>query len=120
MKTFQLDKKTAKAIHHFGSNFNMSKILEYDGDVHIAFMRLENGGTVGFHNAVARQLFLIVQGSGWFCGDKEEVYLYAGQAAYWEKGEGHGVRTEEGMTAIVVESDGLDPDEIMAEQREDI
>jgi hypothetical protein len=41
--------------------------------------------------------------------------IAAGQAAFWQEGEEHESGTESGLTAMVVEGDGLDPAQYMPE-----
>lgn len=115
MKIFQFDKNHAKWIGGYGSDFHMSKILVHDEGVHVGCMFLDAGGKIGYHETVVPQLLFVIQGAGSVIGSEEvKVQLKAGQAAFWEKGEGHETVTETGMTAIVIESEGLEPKGIMA------
>lgn len=77
-------------------------------------MRLGANGTAGYHQATVPQLFLVVLGQGWVTGPtRERVPIAAGQAAFWEKGEWHESGSNSGMTAIVIESEALQPDELL-------
>ncbi|HEU5140585.1 MAG TPA: cupin [Bacillales bacterium] len=117
LNVMQFTREKGKSIDRFGSDFVMSRILEHHGDVHIACIHLEAKERIGYHDAVVSQLFLVAEGEGWVCGENDvRVPIQAGQAAFWEKGEGHGAGTGSKMTAIVIESDGLDPEMIMAEK----
>ncbi|HET7577726.1 MAG TPA: cupin [Bacillales bacterium] len=115
MKIFQFGKDHAKWISRYESDFYMSRILEQNEGVHVGCMFLDAGGKIGYHEAVVPQLLFVIQGEGSVIGsEKVKVQLKAGQAAFWKKGEGHETVTETGMTAIVIESEGLDPEQIMA------
>ncbi|MED0962149.1 cupin [Bacillus paramycoides] len=109
MKIFDFSEKVGKHISAFQSNFIMSKILNYQGNIHIGAMHLQENGIIGYHEAVVSQLLLIVQGEGFVCSaDKEKVKVEAGQAVYWEKDELHETSTEKGLMAIVIESEDLE------------
>jgi quercetin dioxygenase-like cupin family protein len=74
-------------------------------------MYLGPGGLVGYHPAGTYQLFTVIEGDGWVRADgSERVPIGAGQAAFWQPGEGHEAGTDAGMTAIVVETDALGGD----------
>ncbi len=79
-------------------------------------MHIAAGGAVGYHQAVARQLFLIVRGEGWVAAGEERtrVPLRAGDAALWEPGEWHEAGSNDGMTTIVIEGPGIDASAVMA------
>ncbi|MEH7061116.1 cupin [Bacillus wiedmannii] len=109
MKIFDFSEKVGKKISAFQSNFIMSKILNHQGNVHIGAMHLRENGIIGYHEAVASQLLLIVDGEGYVCGaDKEKVKVGAGQAVFWEKDDSHETSTEQGLMAIVIESEELE------------
>ena len=51
-------------------------------------------------------LLAVVDGRGWVSGaDGEPHAVAAGQAAFWEAGEEHETWTDEGLTAMVIESE---------------
>jgi quercetin dioxygenase-like cupin family protein len=69
---------------------------------------LSPGGGLGRHPAVARQLFVVVAGSGWVTGDDDDrIDIGAGRAALWEAGEEHESGTDVGMTVAVLEGPDL-------------
>lgn len=76
-------------------------------------MRLQAGGSVGYHQATTPQLFAVVDGAGWIrSGETEQREpITAGEAVIWESGEWHAVGTDHGLVAIVVEGPqvGEDP-----------
>ncbi|TCP26619.1 hypothetical protein EV207_11950 [Scopulibacillus darangshiensis] len=115
MDIYQFEKVAGKKITRFGSDFNMAKIVDAQGSIHIGMMFLGENGLIGEHEAVVPQLFLVIQGEGWVYGaGKERMKITAGEAAFWHKGESHSSGTESGLTALVIESDALDPQAIMA------
>jgi quercetin dioxygenase-like cupin family protein len=78
--------------------------------VQAACFRLAPGGRIARHPAAVPQILAVVAGSGWVSGsDGREEEIDAGRAAFWEAGESHETRSDEGMTAIVIEGEGLRP-----------
>ncbi|GAC1632862.1 MAG: hypothetical protein NVS4B2_18020 [Chloroflexota bacterium] len=107
MKILSFGPGVSHHVTHIGSDFTMSRLI-HNHDLHVACMRLEPGGSVGYHPTATYQLFAVVEGAGWVrAGDADRVSLTVGEAAFWDPGEGHEAGTETGMTAIVVEGDVL-------------
>jgi quercetin dioxygenase-like cupin family protein len=76
---------------------------------HVVVIELGAGGKVERHPAAARQLFIVVRGSGWVAGgDGEREAITSGDAVLWEPGEEHESGSGEGLTALVVESGEID------------
>ncbi|WP_280771602.1 cupin [Salipaludibacillus daqingensis] len=114
MKFYKFDKEIGKEVTHFDSNFIMSQIVKTEKTAQIGCMHLEANGVIGFHKAVVSQLLLIVAGEGWVrSDDTSKTPVKTGEAIYWEKGEGHETTTNTGLTAIVIESEELNPSEFM-------
>lgn len=68
------------------------------------------GGLVARHPASVPQLLAVVRGSGWVSGpDGERHEIDAGEAVFWDRWEEHETGTDEGLTAIVIEGEGLRP-----------
>lgn len=117
MKLYRFDNEIGKKVTHFNSNFIMSRIIKTDKAAHINCMHLDVDGIIGFHKAVVPQLLLIVTGEGWVrSDDTAEISVKAGDAIYWEKGEGHETFTNTGLTAIVIESEELNPSDFMPQK----
>lgn len=118
MKIFRFDPEVGQHIEMFDSNFIMSKIVMTEKPARIGCMYLQEGGIVGYHEATVPQLFLVMSGEGWVVG-KEGIKqrIIQGEAAFWERGEGHETITETGMTAIVIESEELNPSRFLREVR---
>ncbi|UOQ95005.1 cupin [Halobacillus shinanisalinarum] len=110
MKIFKFNKEVGKHITKFDSNFIMSQIVNTESPAHIGCMYLEAKGKIAYHQAVIPQLLLVLSGKGGVCGeDKEVVTVEEGNAVFREQGEWHETITEQGLTAVVIESKGLDP-----------
>jgi hypothetical protein len=103
LKTFDFGPEVGRHIDRYGSDFFMSRLIRSE-NLHVGCMRLGAGGLVGYHRAVATQLFAVVGGEGWVRGDgSDRIPITAGQAALWESGEQHEAGTDTVMIAIVVE-----------------
>jgi quercetin dioxygenase-like cupin family protein len=117
MQIYRFDQKVGRSIETFGSQgITMSPIqhLQNLEVLSIVSMHLSPGGILGYHPATLPQLFLVVQGEGWVRGEENtRTPISAGQAAFWVQGEGHESGSDTGMTAIVIESPALRPDEVL-------
>src|SRR5262249_15434232 len=111
MKLGTFEPPIEKQITQFGSqNLKGLRIAQTTHATNVTCLQLGANGLVGRHQAVNNQLFLVVTGSGWVCGDNEkEIPISAGQGAFWQAGEWHTTRTEQGLTAIVVEGPDVIP-----------
>ncbi len=115
MEFYTFTKESGKAITKFNSNFMMSRIIQTDKTTHIGCMYLEENGVIGYHQAVMPQLLLVVSGEGYVRGEKEEyIKVQSGDAVFWQKDEWHATKTNVGLTAIVIESEALNPSAFMA------
>ena len=62
------------------------------------------------HPAASDQLFVVVLGEGGASGgDAADEPITAGTAVFWPAGEEHETSTDVGLTAIVVEANGIQP-----------
>lgn len=114
MKFYKFNKKSGKEISKFDSNFIMSRIIQTDKPTSIGCIHLEENGVIGYHQAVTSQLLLVLNGEGSVRGETEEYcYVGGGDAVFWKKGEWHETKSENGMTAIVIESEELEPELFM-------
>ncbi|GIO31687.1 MULTISPECIES: cupin domain-containing protein [Paenibacillus] len=109
MKIVDFGSEKGRIIEAFGSqNLAMTRILSSSGELQTGCMHLGPNGVVGYHQATVPQLFLVVGGEGFVKGkENEELPIQAGSAAFWEAGEWHETRTEQGLTAIVIEGESL-------------
>jgi quercetin dioxygenase-like cupin family protein len=120
VKLYRFDASASHPISAYGSdNVVMSGIQRIaEGALQIGCMYIGTQGIVGYHQATTRQLFLIVEGAGWVRGEDAKRHpVTPGQAAFWEAGEWHESGSDFGMTAIVLEGDGIEPGQIMREER---
>ena len=63
---------------------------------------------MGYHQAVVLQLLL--NGEGNVRNEVDEYFkVESGDAVFWEKDEWHETKTHVGLTAIVIESEELNP-----------
>ena len=121
MNIYRFDQEVGKPIDRFGSQHvyitPIMRVIERNiGIVQVACMHLLAGGIIGGHEAATAQLFIVVAGEGWVSGtNSSKIPIQAGQLAYWKSGEWHEASTEQGMTAIVIESDQLEPIELLQE-----
>ena len=122
MKIYRFDPEVGRHITQFGSNFTMAGIVRLAGrnasdtNLQVGCMHIPAGGRVGFHQATMPQLFLVVAGEGWVRGDTEmRRPLHAFEAAFWHGGEWHESGSVTGMTAVVIEGEGVDPTLLMPE-----
>jgi quercetin dioxygenase-like cupin family protein len=77
-------------------------------EAHAVVIEIAPGGVVGRHPSVVPQLFVVVRGSGWVSGgDGERESIAAGEAVLWETREEHESGSEEGMIALVLETESL-------------
>ncbi len=120
MQIFRFGRETGTSVNHFDSNFIMSRIVVTEKPTHIGCMHLESNGVIGFHQATVRQLLLIVAGEGWVRGDAPEALpVGVGDAIFWDADEGHETKTDTGLMAIVIESEGLTPAHYMPVRHRD-
>ncbi len=121
MKIFRFDQAIGKPIDKFGSkNLFVTPIMrlveKHTDIIQVVCMHLCKDGVVGGHEASIPQLFVVVNGEGWVSGeDQVKIPIREGQLAYWKTGEWHQASTKQGMTAIVIESDQLEPIELLQE-----
>jgi quercetin dioxygenase-like cupin family protein len=78
--------------------------------VQAAVFRLAPGGRIARHPATVSQILAVLEGEGHVSGaDGAFVPIVAGEAAFWSAGEEHETLTDSGLTALVIEAEGLSP-----------
>jgi hypothetical protein len=117
MKLYRFGPDVGRQITQFESDFVMTPLVRLaQGAAQIGCMHLGPGGVVGFHPATVPQLFLVVAGAGWVRGpEAERTPIRPYEAAFWPAGEWHESGSDAGMTAIVIEGEGVDPTRLMSE-----
>ena len=104
MRVFRFDPEVSIPIDHFGSQFRIGPLTGPDARVRAQVMWLSPGDSIGRHPTSVRQLFAVVAGSAIVSGaDGVPRTLTVGQAAAWDVGEDHDVRSDEGCTALCLE-----------------
>jgi len=84
--------------------------LVMPGGVQAAVFRLAAGGRIARHAATTPQVLAVVAGSGRVSGGAGNFEaIAAGEAVFWAAGEEHETESEGGMTALVLEAEGLEP-----------
>jgi quercetin dioxygenase-like cupin family protein len=75
-----------------------------------AVFRFAPGGRIARHPAGPNpQVLAVLDGSGEVSGQTGvEEPIGAGEAVFWKEGEEHEVKTEAGLTALIIEGEGLD------------
>ena len=74
-----------------------------------AVFRLAAGGRIVRHPATYPQVFAVLEGSGHVSGaDGVEEPIEAGEAVFWRAGEEHETTSPDGLTALIIEGDGLE------------
>jgi quercetin dioxygenase-like cupin family protein len=75
-----------------------------------AIFRLAPTGRIGRHPATVAQILAVLEGEGRVSGaDGQFQPIAAGEAVFWSAGEEHETETDFGMTALILEGDGLLP-----------
>lgn len=108
MRSVPFKRSDGTRIEAFGSSFALAPVTDIQGTARVACFHLGRGDLVGEHRAVSGQLFCVVVGEGWVSGeDGSRISIRAYQAAHWARGERHAAGTETGMTALVIEGEGI-------------
>ena len=78
--------------------------------IQAAIFRVAPGGRIVRHPATYPQILAVFEGSGEVSGaDGADEPITAGEAVFWAAGEEHETTSEAGLTALIVEGDGLEP-----------
>lgn len=118
MKIYSFKKSEGEKISDFNSNFSLSKILRTKEMAQIGCFYLEENGVIGSYEASVPQILLVVSGEGFVqSSTTKRVPIETGDAVFWNKGEEHETFTKTGMTAIVIESPTIEPDDYMSLKR---
>lgn len=123
MQLYHFEQTLSYSLKDFaGKNVDVLRLALILADSTVTCLYFQPGGLINAHPAGipadriddpdmhgVNQLFLVVQGAGWVrSGDGERVPVNAGQAAFWRAREWHESGSDEGMTVIVIEGDGID------------
>jgi quercetin dioxygenase-like cupin family protein len=74
-----------------------------------AVFRVAPGGRIARHPATYPQVLAVLDGSGNVAGPSGvEEPIAAGEAVFWQAGEEHETKSADGLTALIIEGDGLE------------
>lgn len=77
--------------------------------VQAAIFRFEPGGRFRGHPATYPQIFAVLEGSGEVSGaNGVDEPIGAGEAVFLHEGEDHEMKSEAGLTALIIEGESLD------------
>jgi hypothetical protein len=77
--------------------------------IQAAIFRMAPGGGLRRHPATYPQILAVLEGSGVVSGpDGIEEPIVAGEAVFWHGGEEQETRSTNGLTALIIEGQGLD------------
>jgi quercetin dioxygenase-like cupin family protein len=116
MLIYDFSPAVGRDIEEFGSRgAKVSPILRDAGRLYVTCIHLEANGRLGRHEATVEQLLLVVRGGAVVTGEEARpTEVGPGCAVFWRGGEMHETRAnEEGLTAIVLQGERLDPAEVM-------
>jgi len=114
MEFYTFNKDAGTKITKYDSDFIFSRIVRTQTGASIGCMHLSEGGVIGYHQAVSPQLLLILKGEGYVRSESNEyVKVQEGDAVFWQKDEWHETKSDIGLTAIVIESESLNPSTFM-------
>jgi len=83
----------------------------FDGSAfQAAIFRVAPGGRIARHPASCPQILAVLEGSGKVSGASGiDEPIGPGEAVFWAEGEEHETTSAAGLTALIVEGDGLAP-----------
>ena len=88
----------------------LSRSVSEDSPLQAAVFRVAPGGRIARHPATYPQILAVLEGSGEVSGaSRVDERIAAGEAVFWPAGEEHETKTAAGLTALIIEGDGLAP-----------
>jgi quercetin dioxygenase-like cupin family protein len=77
--------------------------------IQAAIFRFAPGGRLRRHPATFPHVLAVLEGSGEVSGaDGVDEAIEAGEAVFWHEGEEHGMKSELGLTALIIEGESLE------------
>ncbi|MFA1738389.1 cupin domain-containing protein [Lysinibacillus fusiformis] len=109
MQLFHFTQDLANQIHSYQSiNAFYQKIMKTVVPTNIGFIYIKPNGVVGIHEAPVPQLFIVIQGEGWVCGeDGKRVDIATGDGVLWQQGQAHESGSISGLTALVIQAEQI-------------
>lgn len=88
----------------------LSRPISQGSPCQAAVFRVAPGGRIARHPATYPQILAVLDGSGEVNGAAGvDERIAAGDAVFWPAGEEHETKTATGLTALIIEGDGLEP-----------
>jgi quercetin dioxygenase-like cupin family protein len=88
----------------------LSRSISAGAPFQAAVFRVAPGGRLARHPASYPQILAVLDGSGAVSGRSGvDEPIAAGEAVFWQAGEEHETKSEAGLTALIIEGDGLEP-----------
>jgi len=112
VQRYRFDHATGQPVNAYGSRGLVARAVQHTpARLVVTSLWLEPAGEIGLHDAPMDQLFLVVEGGGWSLdADGRRTAVTAGEALFWHAGERHGIASDRGLAALVLEGEGLEPD----------
>jgi quercetin dioxygenase-like cupin family protein len=87
----------------------LSRSIFHGSPFQAAVFRVAPGGRIARHPATYPQILAVLDGSGNVSGPSGvDEPIEAGEAIFWQAGEEHETKTADGLTALIIEGDGLE------------
>lgn len=87
----------------------LSRSIFHGSPFQAAVFRVAPGGRIARHPASYPQVLAVLDGSGKVSGaGGVDEPIEAGEAVFWQAGEEHETKTADGLTALIIEGDGLE------------
>ena len=87
----------------------LSRSIFHGSPFQVAVFRVAPGGRIARHPATYPQILAVLDGSGDVSGSSGvDEPIEAGEAVFWQAGEEHETKTADGLTALIIEGDGLE------------
>jgi quercetin dioxygenase-like cupin family protein len=87
----------------------LSRSIFHGSPFQAAVFRVAPGGRIARHPATYPQILAVLDGSGNVSGPSGvDEPIEAGEAVFWQAGEEHETKTADGLTALIIEGDGLE------------
>ena len=87
----------------------LSRSIFHGSPFQAAVFRVAPGGRIARHPASYPQVLAVLDGSGKVSGASGvDEPIEAGEAVFWQAGEEHETKTADGLTALIIEGDGLE------------
>jgi quercetin dioxygenase-like cupin family protein len=87
---------------------NVELVTLVDIPTRVTVATFGRDSSIGAHPAGVDQIFHVMSGHGWASGaDGMRVVLSAGEQVVWAEGEEHAAGSSSGMTAVIIQAEGL-------------